>query len=299
MDEKSKWEYRTLEQTPGEQRLLIGAALEIAIEASFKLHLYSFKGRIYRQRRGGPIGSRLTMCVARVVMNSWGKLFRQRMEEIGITIYMETCYVDDLRYVLSLLNINIEWDSENNRWTDKRVKCEEEPEKMKRTVTWLKDQRRWDSVTNNKAILSAYGSESIKAIHSAYGSETFDKETNDTGQDKTKHAMNWTNEQGIGTTNDTYNEAIHSAYGTETVKAKRLAYGTESCDKDMLDLVESDASDTDSESDDKDEDEPIDIVTNSASEELNSEVLTPKVRQIGEVMVVELIPNEVFSLTMS
>ena len=74
-DEKSKWEYRTLEQTPSEQRLLIGAALEIAIEASFKLHLYSFKGRVYRQLRGGPIGSRLTMCVARVVMKSWGKLF--------------------------------------------------------------------------------------------------------------------------------------------------------------------------------------------------------------------------------
>ena len=95
--------YHTLEPTDSEQRLLIGAALEIAIEASFTNHLYTFKGRMYRQRRGGPIGSRLTMCVARVVMNSWGRIFRQRMEDAGLQIYLETCYVDDLRYIISLL----------------------------------------------------------------------------------------------------------------------------------------------------------------------------------------------------
>jgi len=58
-----------------EKRKLIGSAIEKAIEASFKLHLYTFKGKVYRQLKGGPIGSRLTMAVSRVVMNCWGRLF--------------------------------------------------------------------------------------------------------------------------------------------------------------------------------------------------------------------------------
>ena len=37
--EKTKWAYHTLEPTDSEQRLLIGAALEIAIETSFTNHV--------------------------------------------------------------------------------------------------------------------------------------------------------------------------------------------------------------------------------------------------------------------
>ena len=74
--------------------------MEIAIVTSFKQHIYTFKGKIYKQQRGGPIGSRLTMAVSRVVMNYWGKLFRERMEQVGLSVYLATCYVNDLRYVV-------------------------------------------------------------------------------------------------------------------------------------------------------------------------------------------------------
>ena len=68
-EEESQWTYRTLDQSDLEKRRLIGAALEIAITTSFKQHIYTFRGEIYKQQMGDPIGSRLTMAVSRVVMN--------------------------------------------------------------------------------------------------------------------------------------------------------------------------------------------------------------------------------------
>ena len=57
------------------------------------------------------------MAVSRVVMNFWCKKFRHRMEEIGLKVYLETVYVDDLRYIVSLLDLDTTWDEEDNCWS--------------------------------------------------------------------------------------------------------------------------------------------------------------------------------------
>ena len=65
---ESKWEFQNHELNDWEMKKLIAASIEIGIIASFKNHIYCFGGKGYRQKKGGPIGSRLTMAVARVVM---------------------------------------------------------------------------------------------------------------------------------------------------------------------------------------------------------------------------------------
>ena len=90
--------------TEGEKRAIIGAKLEICIAVSFNLQIYTFGGLCYRQMGGGPIGSRLTMAVNKIVMLVWGKKIREALEQAGVTVYSEGCYVDDIRLLISLLS---------------------------------------------------------------------------------------------------------------------------------------------------------------------------------------------------
>ena len=98
------------------------------------------------------------MAVSRVVMNCWGRLFRRRIEDAGLTVFLETCYVDDLRYVLSLLDIHIIWDDKLKCWRDSRVaKTTATVTQPLRSVFWDKSDKRWRSeqtleVTNNTSI---------------------------------------------------------------------------------------------------------------------------------------------------
>ena len=49
----------------------MGAALEISVRFFFKKLTYMFGGMVYLQLYGGPIGARLTMCVARLLLQHW------------------------------------------------------------------------------------------------------------------------------------------------------------------------------------------------------------------------------------
>ena len=87
----SQWEFRDHEASPWEQKKLIAASIEISIIASFKNHVYCFGSKAYKQVKGGPIGSKLTMAVARIIMMIFGRLFRDHLTETGITDWLETC----------------------------------------------------------------------------------------------------------------------------------------------------------------------------------------------------------------
>ena len=97
-----KWIFPSRELTNEEQRKLMGAVLEIAIRASWENSMYSFAGSYYLQKEGGPTGRRLTMAASRIVMGSFGKKLNKIMEDAGITVWMKSAYVDDIRKVITL-----------------------------------------------------------------------------------------------------------------------------------------------------------------------------------------------------
>ena len=59
------------------QSLLMGLAMERAIVFFFENFVYTFGGQIYLQIGGGPIGARLTMAVARLIMQDWKDIYDQ------------------------------------------------------------------------------------------------------------------------------------------------------------------------------------------------------------------------------
>ena len=119
-EEDSLWSSPTREPTTLEKRKLLACMLEIGIVASFGLHIYSFAGKIYQQKVGGPIGSRLTMAVSQVVMALLGAKLKKYLTQGEIQIFLEACYVDDLRFILSLLPSYMAWDRQTKMFVDAR-----------------------------------------------------------------------------------------------------------------------------------------------------------------------------------
>ena len=119
-DEESLWTHPTRDPTDLEQRRLIAAMVEIAILASFSLHVYSFAGCIYQQKVGGPIGSRLTMAVSQIIMSMLGAKLRAYLSQGEIILFLQACYVDDLRFILSLLPSYMIWDKKMRKFVDSR-----------------------------------------------------------------------------------------------------------------------------------------------------------------------------------
>jgi len=105
MEEKpeSNWEWPT--DIPSEEMIkrMMGAALDIAIVFFFKNFTYTFGGKLYVQLSGGPIGARLTMCAARLVLQQWRDEFIKILREADIKEKMSKIYVDHNRCVVEKL----------------------------------------------------------------------------------------------------------------------------------------------------------------------------------------------------
>ena len=109
--DQEQWVFPAVVLTEEEKRLIIATVVKIACRTLFKNHLYEFGGKIFKQREGGPIGLRATCAVARLVMCIWDRLWKNRLEHLGIRTELEVRYMDDGR--VAMHPIRNGW-----RWTD-------------------------------------------------------------------------------------------------------------------------------------------------------------------------------------
>ena len=75
-------------------------ATQIGVLTMMSTHRYSFDGKTYLQKTGGPIGLRATCAVARVVMNAWDIRWMERMATNNISVITGVRYMDDIRAFL-------------------------------------------------------------------------------------------------------------------------------------------------------------------------------------------------------
>ena len=116
-NDEIRWVFSMRDPTEKEKRNLIAAALEIGVRTSFTNHIYQFGGKKYRQARGGPIGLRITMAAARLVMGEWGRSMTKIMLDAGLKIWLRASYVDDVRTGTSVL-------AKGKRWLEKEKRFE-------------------------------------------------------------------------------------------------------------------------------------------------------------------------------
>ena len=75
--DQEQWEFPDVELTALEKRMIIARVMHTAVMALFRKHTYTFGGKYYLQKQGGPIGLRSTCCIARIVMLWWDKQLPQ------------------------------------------------------------------------------------------------------------------------------------------------------------------------------------------------------------------------------
>ena len=80
------------------QKKVLGAKMgEIGVRVVWTNFMYEFGGYTYLQGAGGPIGARLTMACARLVMQEWSEEYKNILTRSGLDIDAHAGYVDDGR----------------------------------------------------------------------------------------------------------------------------------------------------------------------------------------------------------
>ena len=65
--------------------MMLGIIMRLTVEILFTTHCYSFKGFVFKQSDGGPIGLRPTCAIAKVVMARHNQKWSQSMLENNIS----------------------------------------------------------------------------------------------------------------------------------------------------------------------------------------------------------------------
>ena len=91
------WVFPKRSPTEQQKRELVSRMAEIGVRAVWENFVYTFGGKTYLQQEGGPIGARLTMACARLVMQNWGRIYRGILVRCKIDFWLSGCYVDDAR----------------------------------------------------------------------------------------------------------------------------------------------------------------------------------------------------------
>ena len=103
------WKFSHFEPTKEEKKKLLAKGVEIAVKMMYNSHLYTFGGKVYKQRSGAPIGLRGSGASLRIIMNLWDSKVLDLLENINWTVRIGFCYVDDIRKLLRAIKLGWRW----------------------------------------------------------------------------------------------------------------------------------------------------------------------------------------------
>ena len=109
-DVEKQWCFPRSAPNEQEEKEIIARCAEIATRTIFENFCYKFGGKTYKQTDGGPIGARVTMCLARVVMHDWGEQYQQILTKACLRIALLGSYVDDVRQGTTVLRLGMRFD---------------------------------------------------------------------------------------------------------------------------------------------------------------------------------------------
>ena len=109
-DPEGQWIFPERELTDKEKKEIIARCIEIAVRVIVENFCYKFGGKVLIQKEGGPIGARVTMALARLVMQEWSEGYKKILENAGLEIEILTGYVDDVRQVSTCLKMGMRYN---------------------------------------------------------------------------------------------------------------------------------------------------------------------------------------------
>jgi hypothetical protein len=112
-----QWSFPRTQPTEQQIREIQARCAEIGVRFLFENFSYKFAQNSYQQMSGGPIGARVTMAAARIVMSDWGEKWRCILESANVLIGMLDGYVDDVRNGSTSLRMGTRWDNKEKKFT--------------------------------------------------------------------------------------------------------------------------------------------------------------------------------------
>ena len=91
------WTFPKAKPTDCQKKVLAARMGEIGVRVVWRNFMFQFGGHTYLQSEGGPIGARLTMACARLVMQDWAEEYKEILTRSGLDIDAHAGYVDDGR----------------------------------------------------------------------------------------------------------------------------------------------------------------------------------------------------------
>ena len=95
--------------TEVEKRMIVAAVMRIGVIVMMNSHIYTFGGKFFHQKKGGPIGLRATCAVARVTMLDWDRKWMAVLERNNIKLEDQGRYMDDIRAFLHEFKAGWRW----------------------------------------------------------------------------------------------------------------------------------------------------------------------------------------------
>ena len=99
-NDQTQWKWPSKKMTEGARKKIFALVVEQLIKLFCESQTYTWRGQIYLQLVGLPIGPRATSAIARVVMNYFDMLLSRSLARLRIEILILARYVDDIRALL-------------------------------------------------------------------------------------------------------------------------------------------------------------------------------------------------------
>ena len=109
-DGEWQWIYPARDPTDLQKRMIIARCCEVGVRMVFENFTYKFGGVVYKQSEGGPIGARLTMSAARIVMMDWAEEYNNILSNSDDEPELLEVYVDDGRQAGKVFRIGTRFD---------------------------------------------------------------------------------------------------------------------------------------------------------------------------------------------
>ena len=100
---KTEWLKPRRKPTEKEERQMFGKALEMMLRLCMENHLYQFENKVRIQKKGGPIGLKLTGEIADCIMLDWDKKLLDKLKKLEMIPDVYTRFKDDIEIVIESL----------------------------------------------------------------------------------------------------------------------------------------------------------------------------------------------------
>ena len=122
------------------KKRMVTECIKIALNTLLQNHVYIFDGELRKQKKGGPIGVKLTGIVAKIFMSWWSKQFSDKLKSLDIEQMLHKCYVDDINFGIKATKIGIRYvngeiqEDEAAKTEDELMKDDERTMNLVKTI---------------------------------------------------------------------------------------------------------------------------------------------------------------------